>query len=129
MVVYVLCLNDFDFETSSGVKRRYFKKPASFFAEDLDVAFQYLFGSDFHRHHFGRNKHVVFESILRMREASTQAEIVARLTAERVWVLDLLDAFERRSRPPEEFAIDIYHPNARGHEVIAERLDKALLGE
>ena len=35
LVIYALCLNDFDFEEASGDKIRFFKKPESFLLGDL----------------------------------------------------------------------------------------------
>ena len=34
-VLYLLCLNDFDFEDASGLKIRFFKKPQSFFLSSM----------------------------------------------------------------------------------------------
>ena len=69
-VVYVLCLNDFDFEDASSRKIRYFKKPVSFLADEIERAIKHacLRKKDYHFCHFEKNKHKVFQKIAAMRD-------------------------------------------------------------
>jgi lysophospholipase L1-like esterase len=68
-VVYVMCLNDFDFTDSSGRKISYFRKPRSFLLLDLDRAWRRLLGTEFHRYHFQKHSAEVFQAILEMKRA------------------------------------------------------------
>jgi lysophospholipase L1-like esterase len=68
-VVYVMCLNDFDFTDSSGRKISYFRKPRSFLLQDLDRAWRALRGTEFHHHHFSKHRDEVFGAILEMKRA------------------------------------------------------------
>jgi len=67
-IVYVMCLNDFDFEESSGDKIRYFNKPDSFILEKLQAIYRDLLGIDFHQWHFNKNKQQVFNTLLEMQQ-------------------------------------------------------------
>ena len=76
-VIYVLCLNDFDFQDASGEKIRYFRKPKSFLLEALEQIYrvriyQQLAGSDFHHYHFNKNKEIAFQSIRDMHALAKQ---------------------------------------------------------
>lgn len=67
-VVYVLCLNDFDFEDASGEKILYFRKPDSFLMKTLERVYrqriyQQLLGGTFHHYFFEKNREVVFQKI------------------------------------------------------------------
>jgi lysophospholipase L1-like esterase len=157
-VVYVMCLNDFDFDTSSGVKTLYFKKPRSFFLARLERAYRKLTGIDFHRHHFRRNKDEVFASISSMRDSVLQSgarfvvaivpifprneqdwrryhlrdlhlEIGRVLDAAGVPVVDLLANFEAQKQPVSELSRDAWHPNIAGHRIIAEGLANSILDD
>jgi lysophospholipase L1-like esterase len=79
-VVYVLCLNDFDFEDSSGLKIQYFRKPKSFLLATVERVFrhriyQQLAGNDFHRYYFHKNKQQAFEKIREMNGLLAQSGI------------------------------------------------------
>ncbi len=157
-VVYVMCLNDFDFDTSSGVKTLYFNKPRSFFLARLDRAYRKWTGIDFHRHHFRRNKEEVFASIFGMRDSVVQAgasfvvvivpifpkterdwrryhlrdlhlEIDRVLEAAEIPVVDLLVSFEAQEQPVNELSLDVWHPNVAGNRIIAEALANSILGD
>jgi len=66
-VVYVLCLNDFDFTDSSGRKIAYFRKPRFFLPQWLAQRYRALRRGEFHRHHFQKHSHEVFGAIEDMR--------------------------------------------------------------
>jgi hypothetical protein len=79
-VVYVLCLNDFDFQDSSGFKIRYFHKPKSFLLDAMERVYrhriyQQLAGNDFHRYYFNKNREVAFQAILDMNSLLRQSGI------------------------------------------------------
>jgi lysophospholipase L1-like esterase len=70
-VIYVMCLNDFDFDDASGQKILYFKKPRSFVEQRLRGLFRPKFSwkkdvdsltrnSDYHMWHFENKKAEVF---------------------------------------------------------------------
>lgn len=67
-VLYVMCLNDFDFDESSGGKSRYFKRPDSFILEKLEKLYRRFRGIDFHLWHFKENKWQIFNAILEMKK-------------------------------------------------------------
>lgn len=152
-VVYVMCLNDFDFEYSSGAKILYFSKPPSFFWLMLEQFYQGWRGENYHRYHFDKRKDEVFQNILNVREILQQqdigfelvilpifpasfknypiraihAEIRAFLSANQIRHLDLLPIFAQSEKPPQHFAADVWHPNAEGHHFIAQCLLRSVL--
>lgn len=67
-VVYVLCLNDFDFTDSSGHKIRYFRKPVSFFLQDMERQRRNFLRIEFHRYHFGKHRDEVFRALMQMKD-------------------------------------------------------------
>ena len=74
-IVYVMCLNDFDFEDSSGAKIRYFKKPNSFLLEKLEKLYRHFLKIDFHLWHYEKNKQLVFGKIVEMKELLLEQNI------------------------------------------------------
>lgn len=157
-VVYVMCANDFDFAESSGEKMRYFRKPRSFFLERLDKVVRNLRGGDFHLYHFEKNKTEVFRHILDLKGLLERERIgfqlvlvpifpaspltfddypledmhraVAEFARENaISFLDLKEGFAATGRLPSDYALDVWHPNAEGHRVIAERLVPFVLAE
>lgn len=154
-VVYVMCLNDFDFTQSSGSKVRYFRKPKSFFLSEIEKTYQRFYRGDFHQYHFDKNKSVVFQSILDMRETLQQedisfqvvilpifpdppvtlenypvvdihTEIGAFLQRNGIQYLDLREAFTESGELPRYYASDTWHPNVKGHKFIAKQLLPAV---
>lgn len=73
LVVYVLCINDFDFEDASGQKIKFFQKPKSFIFEKLKVVFGQisnyglLSDEEYHKFHFQKNHRKVFGEIRKMK--------------------------------------------------------------
>ncbi|MCP4200887.1 MAG: SGNH/GDSL hydrolase family protein [bacterium] len=157
-VVYVMCLNDFDFDESSGEKILYFRKPKSFFLLTLEKALQRLQGGDFHRFHFKKNKMVVFQSILDMKEIleprgidfqvvlvpvfpdrpltfddypllDVHQEIGEFSKEKAISLLDLRAAFAASGGLPRDYALDVWHPNVKGHRFIAEQLLSSVLSD
>ena len=55
------------------------------------------------------------------------AKIANRLIEADISFLDLLEEFRKQSEPPSFYAYDVYHPNAKGHRLIAHTLAKAIL--
>jgi lysophospholipase L1-like esterase len=66
-IVYVMSLNDFDFEKSAAGKIRYFKKPNSFVLKELEELYRTLLRIDFHLWHFKKNRQKVFDTIVAMK--------------------------------------------------------------
>lgn len=155
-VVYMLCLNDFDFDESSGMKILYFRKPKSFLLSGLEKAYQKLRGGDFHLYHFRKNKKVDFQNLLDMRTMleregirfqvvvlpvfpgsatdfenyplrDMHKEIGKFLEENGIRYLDLLEAFTEQGKPPKFYAFDIWHPNAEGHLFIPQKLLVSIL--
>jgi len=52
IVVYVMCMNDFDFDRASGKKGKYFKKPDSFFLRVSERAYRKLSGVNYYDYFF-----------------------------------------------------------------------------
>jgi len=158
IVVYTMCLNDFDFCASSGLKIRYFRKPKSFFLSKVKSAYRRMFGGDFHLYHFRKNKDVVFQNILDIKEVlerkgsrfrvvilpvfpenatdfdnyplrGVHKEIGLFLLKNGIRSLDLLDAFSHLEKPLRDYCYDIWHPNVFGHRLIAKQLVSFLLSD
>ena len=151
-IVYVFCLNDFDFSDSSGNKIRYFNPPKSFLLDKWDLIYQRITRADFHRYHFEKNKQIVFDSIKGMKDiAGRKLEIVvlpvfpgylnnyqgyayfdihdeinAFIESQHIRHIDLLDVFSKRSEPVRHWAFDVWHPNPAGHQLIADTLVQAI---
>lgn len=67
-LVYVMCLNDFDFTDSSGHKIRYFRRPPSFFLQDMERQRRNLLRIEFHHYHFRKHRAEVFRAVVQMRD-------------------------------------------------------------
>jgi lysophospholipase L1-like esterase len=157
-VVYMMSLNDFDLEGASGQKIRYFKKPKSFFIVKIEELRKRLSNKDYHLYHFDKNKHIVFRTIVEMKDllkihrtdfqivilpvfahseknfqryalAHMHSEIARILNINAVEVLDLLDRFNQQDKPPQFYAHDIWHPNKAGHDFIAEQILQSVFKE
>ena len=147
-VVYVVCLNDFDFTESSGDKVRYFQKPESFFLVTLEKVYRRLMGIEYHQYYFNKNKDIVFQTILDMHDMLEQEgisfqvvimpifpdtfqnyhlegehnEIGEFLDENDIRFFDLLDVFVGSGESPRYFAPGIWHLNSVGHLFVAQRL-------
>jgi lysophospholipase L1-like esterase len=155
-VLYVLCLNDFDFEDASGQLFRFFRPPLSFAWERLTRFPDSPDPAEYHSRHFTKNGERVFGSIRRISQAlaakkiefrvllmpvfdfaapsfqayslrTMHAGISTRLQGEGIKVTDLMPDFrDCTSRPPSAFARDVWHLNSLGHQFVAEALPDAL---
>ena len=67
-VVYVMCLNDFDFTDSSGRKIAYFRPPLLFFPQEIERRWRALRGIEYHHWHFRKNEAAVFRAVTSMRD-------------------------------------------------------------
>lgn len=146
IVVYAMCLNDFDFNQSSGRKIRYFKKPKSWILYRLDRLYRKLSRAEFHLYNFGKNKKVVLQSLLDVRDMLEKAGVGFQIIVLPIFTgssfdeypirqmheelgdffvengiryLDLLEPFSRQGQAPQHFSFDIWHPNVEGHRFIA----------
>jgi lysophospholipase L1-like esterase len=145
LVVYTFCLNDFDFEDSSGEKIRYFREPRSFLLHGVERLLARLRDQDYHRRHFEKNRDRVFAELLGMRDLLEQRgipllvailpvfyddfeeysledlheELAGFLRDRGIAHLDLLPTFSSRSAGRERLAFDIWHPTPLGHRLIA----------
>lgn len=157
-VVYVMCLNDFDFEDASSRKIRYFKKPKSFLIDEIERGIKHacLRKMDYHMCHFNKNKDIVFQKILEMRDVLKQKsigyqvvimpvfekskkdfkdyvlmpmhnEIRGFLADNKIEYIDLLDSFKEQSEPYQYYVYDVWHLNASGHQFVAQQLLKTGL--
>jgi len=155
IVVYVMCMNDFDFDRASGKKGKYFKKPDSFFLRVLERAYRKLSGVNYYDYFFYKNREIVFSEIMKLKPEidargidfrialvpifstenfqsqyaimDTHKEIVATLADNDVAVVDLLEAFAQEVSHPFSFSIDGQHMNAKGHRRVAVHFIDALL--
>lgn len=106
-VVYVLCLNDFDFGDSSGEKIAYFRKPRFFLPAWLEQRLRAFRRTEFHRHHFGRHRAEAFRAIEDMRDL---------LAARRIgFLLAVVPVFPDRPGDPAYFE---HYPLLDVHEGI-----------
>ncbi len=150
-VVYVMCLNDFDQTDSSAEKIRYFRRPRSFFLEDMGVLYRRARGIEFHRYHFERNRKAAFADVLAMKQAvaarpasfllvvlpvffegthdfagyplrDIHAAVMAFCAANGIEAFDLLPAFERSGHDAAKDALDPWHLSQQGHELVAREL-------
>jgi len=150
-VVYVMCLNDFDQTDSSAEKIRYFRRPRSFFLEDMGVLYRRARGIEFHRYHFERNRKAAFADVLAMKQAvatrpasfllvvlpvffegahdftdyplrDIHTAVLAFCAQNGIEALDLLPAFERSGHDAAKDALDPWHLSLQGHELVAREL-------
>jgi hypothetical protein len=151
-VVYLFCMNDFDFEDASGQLFRFFRPPVSFAWDRLTRSRTTPDLAEYHLLHFAKNGDQVFRSVRRMSQELTarnigfrvvllpvfdlgassfekyplgtmHSAISARLQQEGVSVTDLLSYFKAcATLPPSMFARDVWHLNTLGHQFVAEAL-------
>jgi lysophospholipase L1-like esterase len=155
LVVYVLCLNDFDFEESSGDKSKYFRRPKSFLCERIERGYRSYKNIEFHSWHFQKNREEVFQKILDMDKLLKQRgidfqvalmpvfdhsqkdfntyrlngihmEVLKLLKRNDMRAIDLLDLFRFRGVSPRSMGLDVWHPNEDGHDLIAKGLASAI---
>ena len=149
VVVYSLSLNDFDSRHSSGLKALYFRKPRWFLGLRAEEAYRSLLGRDFHQFYFDKHHRKVFEEIRTMARRvegsgsrflvavlpvfyeswgsdfplrGVYEEIGTFLAEESIPALDLLSELSAGTENPAALAADLWHPNAAGHQRIAEEL-------
>ena len=154
IVVYTMCLNDFDFNPSSGRKIRYFRKPESWFLYRMDRLYRKLSRAEFHLYNFQKNKAVVLPSLLDVRDMLEKAGVDFQIIVLPIFTgrsfdeypirqmheeigdffvengiryLDLLEPFSRQRHAPEHFSFDTWHPNAEGHGFIARQSLASIL--
>ena len=146
-IVYVLCLNDFDYSDSSGEKIRYFRKPVSFLVERIERLRFLMSGKDAQEFFFQENKTRVFEEMTRMKERLAESGtafsvlLVPAFTEESpgtsyryramftqienflrdagIESLDGRKAFPDGNQTLREFALDLWHPSSDGHQRMA----------
>jgi lysophospholipase L1-like esterase len=151
-VVYVMCLNDFDFDDASGDKIKYFRKPDGFLRPRIErLLKRNLLGQSYYQFHFDKHRDEVFASISAMKQwldqrgvdfqvvllpvfpkrrpsfddypyAAIHEEIMAFFDHDEIPAIDLLGDFQASNRPPWDYSFDQWHPSPLGHEFIAERL-------
>jgi lysophospholipase L1-like esterase len=107
-VVYVLCLNDFDFSDSSGRKIAYFRKPRFFLPPWLQQRYRGLWRTEFHRYYFGKHRDDVFHAILDMQDV-----LAARKIA---FLLAVVPVFPDRPGDPRYFD---HYPLQDIHDAVA----------
>jgi hypothetical protein len=152
-VIYIMCVNDFNFDSLEGDMQIFFEKPRSFIVQTLKRVFMHITPEDNHLVNFDKNKDRVFSLIGDMHErlasqnieflvilvpafyqdettfenyplARLHQETATALTGMGVHVIDLLPSFSISHMPPRHFAHDIWHLNKAGHEHVALELGK-----
>ena len=170
VIVYTMCLNDFDFDDASGEKVRYFKRPKSFAYDTLRGVLKRTVAADYHTYHFRQNRDIVFREIALMQHqakergldfyvfivpsftgdyinlvgsvrvfkfgtfdayplADLHKQIVGTLNEMGIRVFDTLPRFIASRRPPSDFAFDVWHLNASGHELVGHAIADIVLKE
>lgn len=150
VIIYVMCMNDFDFAHSSGQIMKFFRKPENFLLRFLERTYAKFFVDHYYDYHFQKNKDAVFAAIYRLNSeldvlgtefivammpifdgedadanypiAAMHREILQRLSAENIGVIDLLGTFDNRDAPRSYFAFDDVHLTAEGHQLAAEKI-------
>ncbi len=153
-IVYILAMNDFDFEGSSGNKIRYFRKPKSFFIQMVKKILKKLSRKEWHMYYFDINKNTVFEEILKMKNLLEKRsidfqvvimpifpddtgfdkyplsymhnEIKHFLKTHGVSTYDLLDDFRVEEKQPGYYSNGIWHLNETGHDFVGHILTRVL---
>jgi len=151
VVVYVMCLNDFDIDDASDQLIRYFRKPRSFLLQKLKRLRHRRRGKDWHLHYYNMHRELIFNAVGEMDELAEARDIrfvtavvpvfyesfrnyplrtlhraVSRQLRKRgIVVIDLLPAFVAQAASPERLSLDPWHPNPRGHRVIAQALSES----
>ncbi len=155
MVVYLMCLNDFDFDRSSGQKMKYFRKPDNFFLRTLERLYLKLPGADYYEYYYAKNQKEVMDEIVAVRDELAVAGIDFRVVIIPIFrpfgdsqgysLAQLHDKIEvslanlgisvADQRGPlsaadahEKFAIDELHLNAAGHRLLSARLVDLIFG-
>jgi len=104
-VVYVMCLNDFDFSDSSGRKISYFQKPTFFLPQEVERRYRSSRGIEFHRYHFDRNKAAVFRALREMEQILGERG--------KDFLLVVVPVFPEKNGDPGYFAhyplVDLHH--------------------
>ena len=155
LVVYVMCLNDFDDEEGDGGKRAYFVKPSLFTYRTLERMYIKWTGTDYSLFFYHKNKDKVLAEIDDM-AAEVKAhgkrllvvivptfypapsfadyplrpihtEVSAALTAHGIPSVDLLPPFEAAGKAPPHWAVDIWHLNIEGHKLVTDALVEPVL--
>jgi lysophospholipase L1-like esterase len=153
-IVYVVCMNDFDFERASGQKQKYFKKPDNFFFRIIGRLYVKYLGGDYYEYSYRKNGLTVLSDIVQTQEElqtrgidfqvvlmpifrfdETSAsyplgwlheEIARKLAEDDVSVIDLLPVLEQEAAL-STYGADEWHLNNSGHRMVAEQLNEALL--
>ena len=149
-VVYVMHLNDFDFEFSAGDKFLYFQKPRNFLLNDIRNALWPVF-YDYYDYSFDRHKEDVFNAITEMsallRERNIEFSVALLptfvmihpnfknyphwelhqrvgefLVKEKIRFLDLALRFNDLNLSPATIGIDVWHLNPKGHDTVARQM-------
>jgi len=152
-VIYVLCVNDFNFDPLEGDMQIFFEKPQSFIVQAIERLLKRVAQKDIHMIYFDKHKDTVFSLISNMNELLTRQlidfsvvlipafypddttfddyplirmhqETAGALTRVGVKVIDLLASFSSTHLPPRHFAHDIWHLNKAGHEHVAFELGR-----
>ena len=152
-VIYVLCVNDFNFDSLEGDMQIFFEKPQSFIVQAIERLLMRVAQKDIHMIYFDKHKDTVFSLISDMNEHLTRRlidfsvvlipafypddtsfddyplirmhqETANALTRAGVKVVDLLPSISNTHIPPRHFAHDIWHLNKAGHEHVAVELGR-----
>ena len=149
--IYVMCLNDVDLGGSMNEKVRYFSPPTSFILEKIErLLLRYFFVDDFLDYFFLRYGSRFLDTISAMRETALNQgvefavvivpvfnfgpntalypytklhkRINKTLTSRQIPTLDLLQSFSEARLAANQWSLDIWHPNTRGHAFIAQSI-------
>ena len=149
-VIYVMCLNDFDFEDASEDMFRYFNRPKSFVIKAFYDAQKRFSDLEYHEYHFEKNREEVYDLVEAMSEIARQADarfklvilpvftesdsyddypypmihadLKSTLEVRGIEVEDFLSPFAAAGAEPRHWAFDIWHFNETGHRLAAELL-------
>ena len=153
IVVYVVCMNDFDFERSSAEKTKFFRKPSSFFLRTVEKVWLKYSGVNYYDYYYRKNGAAVLAGIGGAKAdadargvdfrvaimpvfdddsteyslAEVHNELLDRLAADGVPVIDLLRPFAAQADKLSGYATDGIHLTETGHRIVADELVGVLL--
>ena len=154
-IIYVMCMNDFDFVHSSGQVMKYFRKPGNFLIRFLERTYAKFFVDNYYEYHYRKNKDTVMAELdVLNREleeldvdfrvllmpvfkgdqtwtdyplTDMHTDLLASLKDKGITTIDFLGRFDDRELPRSAYAFDDVHLTEVGHQLVAGELGKELL--
>ena len=155
IVVYVMCMNDFDFVHASGQIMKYFRKPENFFLRFVERTYAKFFVDHYYEYHFAKTRDTVFDELYQLKAeldaqgielvvatmpifdgddsgenypiSTMHTEILDALRERNIRVIDFRGTFDNHDAPRQSYAFDDVHLTAEAHELAAQKFARELL--